>query len=510
MRRTPILSLVLALFILGGLLALFPEPWMVLVQALLVLVTAQIVLWQRHLQPLASDRNPVVMAKSRNPADPASADGASSAPSVAAVAPAAAAPVLDSALFSRFQSALDRAEKGGAPGVAKAAPESNDAFGADVQDRVQLSGRARQAGRPQGPPDPQGKPAPRRAERPATRPSKPDSSEGDGPDLFDDLRPAPLASARTKAAAPAPASAAPQSAPQSAAAAATGSAGSPSETPEPVASPPRHDAARHGALEHGAAAGRAPVPAAAGEPTPSGNGGGGDAGRAVTADLADESETLLRMAEEAIERGDRSAARAGLDNYLAHLADAPRLVHWRARRLECRLAVLQSNANRALQGFEAMLDAGYQPDEEGVPPLLDGLLAGAEAQVADGLRVSMLVRILAGFRSARMHSAMDRAYTWIEEAQERVGDERRLLQYLKNHLEIRKVMNDLEGQLELIDQLGNRCFKLGLTEEAQTYYEMGLQLRGGEPKEGETASTAPGEEPESGAAAEAPPEGGQS
>ena len=72
---------------------------------------------------------------------------------------------------------------------------------------------------------------------------------------------------------------------------------------------------------------------------------------------------------------------------------------------------------------------------------------------------------------------MDRCYGWIEEAQEQVGDERRLLQYLKNHLEIRKVLGDVPGQLELIDQLGNRCYRLGLTEEAKLYYEMGLRVR---------------------------------
>ena len=64
-----------------------------------------------------------------------------------------------------------------------------------------------------------------------------------------------------------------------------------------------------------------------------------------------------------------------------------------------------------------------------------------------------------------------------EEAQEQQGDERRLLQYLKNHLEIRKVLGDVPGQLDLIDRLGNRCYRLGLTEEAKDYYEMGLRLR---------------------------------
>jgi hypothetical protein len=115
---------------------------------------------------------------------------------------------------------------------------------------------------------------------------------------------------------------------------------------------------------------------------------------------------------------------------------------------------------------------------EGVPTLLEELLHGAEEATANGLRVSMLVRILAVFRQSRDQGAMDRAYGWIEMAQEKVGDEKKLIQYLKNHLEIRRSMGNVAGQLELIDQLGNRCYQLGLTEEAKVYYEMGLKLKG--------------------------------
>jgi hypothetical protein len=72
---------------------------------------------------------------------------------------------------------------------------------------------------------------------------------------------------------------------------------------------------------------------------------------------------------------------------------------------------------------------------------------------------------------------MDAVYRLLVEAQERVGDERKLVQFLKNHLEIKKVMGEAAGQLELIDQIGNRLFKLGETAEAREYYELGLKIR---------------------------------
>jgi hypothetical protein len=83
---------------------------------------------------------------------------------------------------------------------------------------------------------------------------------------------------------------------------------------------------------------------------------------------------------------------------------------------------------------------------------------------------------------------MDHLYRLLIEAQERVGDERKLVQFLKNHLEIKKVMGETAGQLELIDQIGNRLFKLGQTAEAREYYELGLKLRA-ESQQPESAPT---------------------
>ena len=44
----------------------------------------------------------------------------------------------------------------------------------------------------------------------------------------------------------------------------------------------------------------------------------------------------------------------------------------------------------------------------------------------------------------------------------------------------------------MIDQIGNRCYKLGLTADAQKFYEMGLKLRNA-PQE---ASSSSEDEPE--------------
>jgi hypothetical protein len=473
MRRKPYLSLLLALVILGGMLALFPTLWMLLVIALLALVSLQVAVVRRNLYRLPPGHSqlavpPTAEAMPARPVAEAEPAGAAAAPEAATAQPSGATaaadtavqagaqpavqagaqaageparPNIDAELFSRFRKHLEQVE---AETSGKAAPRQTPPPGGDeVHDRVNLSGAAR-------------RPPAQRAAPPARRPTSAAAeraAESEGADLFDDLRPAPL---------PAPPA--------------------PPPTPEPApalpaATPPTESRKRSGraaASASDAARESAPAQAAGGDEVSAAL---ADRGRTDAPGLADEAAALLHLAEESSSRDDWEGMRAGLDNYVAHLADAPRLIHWNARRLQVRLAVHDGDSNRALQGFEDMLAGGYRPAMDDVPPLLDELLAGAERDAAASLRVSMLVRILAVFRQARDQRAMDRCYGWIEDAQEQVGDERRLLQYLKNHLEIRKALADVPGQLELIDQLGNRCYRLGLTDEAKVYYEMGLRLR---------------------------------
>ena len=515
MKRAPLLSLLLALVILAGMLALFPRPWMVLVIALLTLLSAQAIIIRRHLfriqAPTALFRRITGRAAAPSAQAPTTGEDAATpaektTPDGSTAAEPRERPTLDSNLFTRFQQALESAEGGNA--TPTPAPEDEDA----VRDRVVLSHAAQRARKaPTGPARPNAGgmtgtqltgniPPPYRPA--ATTPA----ADDDGPDMFADLRPPP----------PKPAPQPPPRQPIPPAVKAPLKEPPARETASDTAEPTKTTApnavadagtetAMAAAPEPGppqAAPGEAP-PNAATHPAPAMEQPEAPPHQAppteATADeggLAEEAATLLRMADEAATRQDWESAQAGLTNYLAHLADRPDMIHWRARHLETRLAIRQGRDGAALQGFEAMLQTGFAPQVQAVPSLLDELLTGADDAKAPGMRVSMLVRLLTLFRRQRDHQAMDQAYIWIVEAQEQVGDERRLLQYLKNHLEIRKALGDQDGQLELIDQLGNRCYRLGLTEEARTYYEMGLRIRGGNPEDAPEGGPPP-EEPAS-------------
>ena len=194
--------------------------------------------------------------------------------------------------------------------------------------------------------------------------------------------------------------------------------------------------------------------------------------------IREEGAALLRMAQEAHDEGNLAALQAGLEQYGALLEETPDLVAWEAERLRLRLAVLQDRPGDVTGAYQEMLDHGYEPVEASLESEIDSLLEGLPTPgEAPSLRVALLVKALSAFRQAGDREAMDRLYGRIEAAQEAAGDERKLIQYYKNHLAIKEVLGDAEGRLELIDKIGKRYFKLGDTAPAKEYYEMGVKLR---------------------------------
>ena len=201
------------------------------------------------------------------------------------------------------------------------------------------------------------------------------------------------------------------------------------------------------------------------------------AGREQQPAEAGEASVLLKLAEDALNKGDRAGARAGLEQVLGLHADSRDGVPWRVKLMQSRLAVLEGDLQGALDGYDELLEARPGLEEGDYLGQIEELTASGEGTEGASLRVSLLLKLLARFRDANDRGAMDRIYGLIEDAQERAGDEQKLIQYYKNHLEIKSVLDDVDGQLALIDLIGNRYYKLGDTEAARQFYEQGLKLR---------------------------------
>jgi tetratricopeptide (TPR) repeat protein len=488
MRPKPILSVLLALAISGGLLWAFPSEWMALLLVLLGLLGAQAVVIRRSLTVMRANPGapPLRVSRAAGSALPQSAFTNQSGTS--------AKPALDPAAFARFRAHLETEEK--RRGLTPAGAGQAHAAGgtaAAVHGAFALGASATAA----APPSVSG-------DRPGTGPGEPLGGEP----VTDHV--ALSSSARAAAPHTAPRAAFPGVAPSPARGKSPATYGPqrrvvmpgakakpPPRLPAPADAVPGEDFAREPEevdlfadlrpTKAGTLPARPPLPPAADAVA--------DAFEAAPPEAApaEEAASLLKLAQETFQRGDRAAARAALDQHLSVVEAGA--AHWSAWQLRARVCALDQEPQAALDAFEAMLKAGYALQESGVPVLIDAMLDGVAPDSADGLRVSLLLKVLAAFRQGGNRPAMDQVYRLLTEAQERVGDERKLVQFLKNHLEIKKVMGEAAGQLELIDQIGNRLFKLGETAEAREYYELGLKLRAeaqqAEAAQAEKAGTTP-------------------
>ncbi len=206
MKRKPYLSLLLALVMLGVMLLLVPQWWMLVVIALIALVTTQVIIVRRHLYRLPSGHSRMPKPQTAplaSPPGPGHAAEAGQGAGDVGGSESGAQPMVDQELFSRFRRHLELAEKGAGAGSAgdSEATLSDAALvdPAQVEDRVELSQAAR-------------RPPAERAQREkyslspgsAQQPSAPaagssaEEESGDGPDIFEDLRPAPPIAPRTK------------------------------------------------------------------------------------------------------------------------------------------------------------------------------------------------------------------------------------------------------------------------------------------------------------------------
>ncbi|MEE8395775.1 MAG: hypothetical protein V3S29_06940 [bacterium] len=421
MKRIPIQSIVLALAIVTGFFLLFPFEWVVLVLGLVGLITAQVVVVRRHLRPIGSGAKERAGSLPR-PSAPRSESFSRAAVAAEEDAPAAGAgsPDLpfDQEVFSRFRTQLEAAEQK-VPAQAREPapapqPEGRGVGGAGEPGDV--VDRVELSGK-----------ARRRRAGAGKKAAPPTADEAD---LFEGLVPKPLEDAEKETGAKGKGKGKARAKPPSAAAEASG---------DEVAAAPNE--------------------------------------RQPAADSADQTNLLLTMAEGALEKGDRAGAEAGLQQVLAQLGDGP--APPRVTLARARLAVLDGDLGSAVAGFERILEArdGREFGDSDFIAQIDQLAAPLPAPESDRLRVSLLLKLLAAQRQAKDRPAMDHLYGLIQQAQEKTGDEEKLLQYYKNHLEIKKVLGDVEGQLELIDRIGNRYYKRGDTEAAQAFYEQGLKLR---------------------------------
>ena len=458
MKGMPLLRILLSLAFIALVMWLFPALWGALLVALLVLITVQVILVRRHLAPMGDERRAETeLRKLVARFSPVGGDAAKPAASEAG----AASPI-GPEVFGKFRAHLETAEQESEPAgpIQKEPPPPEPAPRSDAAaaTATEPNPAPEASAKPKIAAEPKPRPASSAGESVTVRLSsaakrkgrtakaKPASQEPEPEeDLFADLRPKPLPAEETQ--------------PDSKAKA-----------------PARRKAAQRGASTPSPE--EDPIGAAIHEETP-------------PQPASDQGGLLLKLAEEALDRGDRAGAQAGIEEVLGLGAEASLDAPWHIKLLQAKMALLDRDFPLAQAGFEAVLHLNPALREADYPPLIDRLIKPLTGAEAEGQRAALLMKVVAHYRQAGDRAAVDRLYGLIEAAQELAKDEAKLIQYLKNHLEIKKVLEDVDGQLELIDRIGNRYYKLGDTQSARQYYEQGLKLRAEQAPATDTAKTAP-------------------
>lgn len=84
---------------------------------------------------------------------------------------------------------------------------------------------------------------------------------------------------------------------------------------------------------------------------------------------------------------------------------------------------------------------------------------------------------LSEYRQSNSYPEMDKTYHEIEEVYTQQGDLPRLTQTLQNHLGLKRIIKDYEGQLELLDHLGKLLYDQGDAKGSKRCYEQSIVIK---------------------------------
>ncbi|MDH4121857.1 MAG: hypothetical protein OEV94_09160 [Deltaproteobacteria bacterium] len=196
---------------------------------------------------------------------------------------------------------------------------------------------------------------------------------------------------------------------------------------------------------------------------------------------AEDAAALLDAFDRAVLRRDAQAARESYEKFESLAAKDALLgrgaLGRRGEEARVRLAVTEGDPSEAAAMLETLLEDWPAPEPAELEELMGRLTEGADPAQRPALRVNLLLKVLAIHRKSANQGAMDQVYGLIVGAQEQAGDPKRLVQFLKNQLALKKALGDTQGQTALADRLGKELFRLGDNEGAKEYYEMAIGLK---------------------------------
>ena len=203
---------------------------------------------------------------------------------------------------------------------------------------------------------------------------------------------------------------------------------------------------------------------------------------------SDEAEGLLKLATTACEAGRMEEAKAGLKTYfrlLRELGQSPsKNVLQLAEKLDIPFDSASEQASSTVS--EELIDVAdtksekeiqKEPEKTDYSAVMDGIVKTLEKKEAYDEALPLLKDLLKFNRERVNISAMDPLFERIEQAHASMNNNKELVETYKEHLAIKQQLDDMEGELRLLDLLSNHYADSGDQNAAERYRAESQRVR---------------------------------
>ena len=191
----------------------------------------------------------------------------------------------------------------------------------------------------------------------------------------------------------------------------------------------------------------------------------------------DEAEALLQMARSFARARNWQEAKVSLDNHLQLLQELKRTPQAEDLQLYVKALIELGEIQQAAHHLDGVRRQKDGLEGEDLAHMVRDVVEGLEQEQAWETMIPLLQDLLNYARQQLDRNEMDRIYDKLEQALEATKDEDRLVRTCHSHLEIKRVIGDVEGEERLLNKLGRLHHRRGDKEMANQLYQDTLRLR---------------------------------
>ncbi|MBT4288826.1 MAG: hypothetical protein HOD92_15980 [Deltaproteobacteria bacterium] len=195
--------------------------------------------------------------------------------------------------------------------------------------------------------------------------------------------------------------------------------------------------------------------------------------------LENEAEMIFNSAEKAYRDGNFEDALSSImrwfqSNYkyntkASHNKDLAKL------KADCEFSLLRYQT--AAESYQDYFKRFCKPSDDEYLSVLDEIIDNFSLSIQQKHAIQFMFTALNEHRQTGNQIRMDGIYKEIEQAYRQMEDWPRLIQTYQNHLSIKKMLNDHQGQLEIYDHLGKLQYDQGDAEGSKLSYEESMSIK---------------------------------